>query len=352
VFRSSRRKVIAITCAALIVGSLVGVGLTLAAGEQSPQLDVELYVQPEIMTAAYKAYSGAYENWWAAKVIATNTGTVPVRDFQITYEIPGMCEGGMTYDHPLILPGQSVRDFCRPTFSPDKMAALTSRTDAEITVTYDHEGLNKPKHESEKLVFLGRGDWLWTAYKDEDVVNFYDENSYAPVLAAFVTPREDATEALAKELTAGTYTGSDEGTMEALGLIFNGLVDRGYDYITESATFWSSRGGQNVQYPHDSIEHNGGNCVDLALLFSSLCEAVDIKTYLTLCTSHCFFAIQLPESGQIIPVEATAVGAGEGVTLDWAIDMAYEEVAEETAQGTFMLIDVREQWEEGMVPAW
>lgn len=349
---SAWRKVIAVTCAALIVGSLVGVGFTLAAGEQLPQVDVKLYVRPEIMTAAYKAYSGAYKNWWAAKVIVTNTGSVPVLDFRVTYEIPGMCDGEMTYGYPLIMPGQSVRDYCRPTFAPDKMAALTSRTDAEITVTYEYEGLEKPKHESEKLVFLGRGDWVWTPYADENVANFYDQNGYAPLLAAFVTPRDDSTEMLAKELTAGTYTGSDDDTMQAVEQIFDGLTGRDFAYITEPSTFWSARGGQQVQYPRETIEHNGGNCVDLSVLFSALCEAVDIKTYLALCTGHCFFAFELPESGRIIPVEATAVGLGEDVTLDMAIDYAYQEVADEKTQGTFMLVNVREQWTEGMVPAW
>jgi hypothetical protein len=183
------------------------------------------------------------------------------------------------------------------------------------------------------------------------MLTFADENDNARMLATFVTRSDETVQKLAKTLTGGLFTATDENTMAALEATYNGLRDARFKYITESVTFWTNEFGQHIQYPSETIEYNGGNCVDLSLLFTSMLEAVGIRTYLTLSTGHCQFVVVLPESGQLIPVEETLVGSPDS-TLQGAIDSAMQWYQEQSQQGTFMFIDVEDAWASGMVPSW
>ena len=105
-----------------------------------------------------------------------------------------------------------------------------------------------------------------------------------------------------------------------------------------------------MQLPKETIAYQGGNCVDLSVLFSALLEAVGVKTYLTLSTGHCQVSVELPEEGSIIPIEATLVD-DPGATLQDAYDTGYSWYEEQSARGTYIYIDVEEAWAHGMVPA-
>lgn len=340
-------------CVLLVVGGLTVAVLSLASGEDEaePQLTVDIYVKPEVITAAYKIYGGDYASMWLAKCIIKNTGTVPVEDFAIEYEIGGYCDSTSVEDYPIILPGQTVRDYCWPNFNPEQMAAINNETPAEIVIRYSYAGLDEPKATSEKFSFLGRNDFIWSSLPEAEMLTFEDENDNARLLAAFVTRSEPDTQALAKTLTGGIYTGTDENAMAALESLYNGLRDGGYKYVTESVTFWTNEFGQYIQYPAETITHRGGNCVDLSLLFSAMLEAVGIQTYLTLSTGHCQFVAIMPESRQWIPVEETLVG-DPAATLRDAIDAAMQWYKEQSNQGTYMFIDVEDAWASGIVPSW
>jgi hypothetical protein len=316
-----------------------------------PQLTVDIYVKPEVVTAAYKIYGGSYASMWVAKCIIKNTGTVPIKNFNIEYEIAGYTASTSVEDYPVILPGETVRDYCWPNFDPEQMAKITNETPAEIVVRYDYEGLEKPKETSEKFSFLGKNDFIWSSLPESEMLTFEDENDNARMLASFVTRSNESVQKLAKTLTGGLFTPTDDSTMQALENIYNGLRDARFRYVTESVTFWTNEFGQHIQYPAETIEYNGGNCVDLSLLFTSMLEAVGIKTYLTLSTGHCQLVVVLPESGQLVPVEETLVDSADS-TLDESIQSAMKWYQEQSQQGTFMFIDVEDAWASGMVPSW
>lgn len=352
--KRSRLYIVMGLCLLLVAAGAVGLALSLQGGKEpqgNPQVAVDIYVKPEIITAAYKAYGGDYSSMWVAKCIIKNTGDVPVENFQIEYEVGGYCASTSIEDYPIILPGQTVRDYCWPNFNPEQMATINNETPAELIVRYEYDGLERPKETSQKFAFLGKNDFTWTSLPDEDCLTWADENDNARMLAAFVTRNEPATQQLAKTLTGGVYTGTDEGAWEAIELIYNGLRDADYNYVSEAVSFWTSDFGQHVQYPKETIQYNGGNCVDLSLLFSAMLEAVGIRTFLTVSQGHVQFIAMLPESGQWIPVEETLVDADDS-TLDDAIDSAYQWYEEQSSQGTFLIVDVEDAWSNGMVPSW
>jgi hypothetical protein len=351
---STRTWLVIGVVAVVFAGSLVGLAVS-AAGPPEPDpsetsLSIDVYVVPEVMTAVYKVYGGQFGNRWLARTLITNTGDVPVENFQITYRVPGYCSKTSVEDYPIILPGQTVRDYCWPAFDSKKMADIASETPAEVIVSYTYDGLENPRETSEKFTFLGHNDFIHTYLSDADCLTFADLHDNKDMLAAFVTARDPDVQKWAKTIAGGFSTSSDEGAMEALSRIYYTLRDWPFEYVSEPLTFWSREFAQHIQFPSETIANKGGNCVDLSCLFAALLEAVGVKTNLLLSQGHCQFAVVLPDSGDIIPVEETLVGSE--ATLQDAMDMAYQTYAEQTDAGTYIFIDVEDAWEEGMVPSW
>lgn len=230
------------------------------------------------------------------------------------------------------------------------MAGIDSETPAELTVTYECDGMDRPVARSESFDLLGHNEWVRTDIPDDECLVFQDWLDNDEFLAVFVTHKEPVTQELAKHLTSGIYTATDEGVMEALSAIYYGLRDASYRYISEPESYWTDGFAQHVQLPRETIAHQGGNCVDLSVLFSALLEAVGVKTYLTLSTGHCQISVELPEEGTIIPIEATLVGVPDA-TLQDAFDAGYSWYEEQSAQGTYLHIDIEGAWSQGMVPS-
>jgi len=339
----------------VFIGALVGLVICISpasdAASAEPELSVDIYTVPEFMTAVYKAYSGDYGDRWLARTVITNTGEKPVRDFHIQYRISGNAESTSAEEYPVILPGQTVRDYCYPVFDRDHMAEIDSETPAELLITYECDGMDRSVVTSERFDFLGHNEWVRTDLPADECLTFQDWHDNDEFLAAFVTHKDPSVQEFAKRLTGGIFTATDDGAMDALSRIYYGLRDAPFRYITEPESYWSDGYAQHVQFPSETIAYQSGNCVDLSVLFASLLEAVGVKTYLTLSTGHCQISIELPEEGTIIPVEATMVD-GPQKTLQDAFDVGYQWYEEQAAQGTYIYIDVEEAWAEGMVPTW
>ena len=209
--RHSLRITLIAVCGIVFLGALVGLVVTLSASPSStstePQLAVDVRVVPEFMTAVYKAYTGDYADRWLARTTITNTGDTAVRDFRIQYGIAGYTESASAEEYPVILPGQTVRDYCYPVFTRDQMAAIDSETPAELTITYECDGMDRPVTTSERFDFLGRNDWVRTDIPEDERLVFHDWGDNDTFLAAFVTPKDPAVQQLAKELTGSLFTG-------------------------------------------------------------------------------------------------------------------------------------------------
>ncbi len=253
---------------------------------------------------------------------------------------------------PLILPGQTVRDYCYPIFNKAQMREIDAKTTAELVIDLRvPTAWTGPSSRARSTTSSSHNGWMRTDLPEDERLTFEDWHDNDEFLAAFVTPQGPKTQKLAKQLTKGTFTVSDEGAMEALSGVFYGLRDAGYAYITEPDSYWTEDPVQHVQFPSETIAHRAGNCVDLSVLFASLLEAVDVRTWLLISAGHCQVGIEMPGSGSIIPVEATLV-EHKNATLQDAFDVAWEDYETNTAEGTYMFMDVRGAWQEGWVPTW
>ena len=351
----TRTRMVMIVGTVVAVASAVLLALSIPHGssaeDQTPKLQVDLYVVPEVVTAAYKVYGGGSASKWVAKTIIKNVGKVPVKNLHISYSIADYCKESSNEDYPVILPGQTVRDYCWPNFDSAMMAGINNLSPAELKVTYTYEGLDRPIEDTQKFAFLGRNDFVWSSLSDDDILTWDDNFDNAPMLSSYVTARDPTVEKLSKSITAGMSTGSDESDLEALKLVYTALRDANFQYTTDTNTLWSKDFAQHIQFPVDTLRNMTGNCIDLSLLFSSLLEASGVRTYLLLSSGHCQMAVRLSDSGSLIPIECTTVG-DPNITADEAIQLALKTYEEQSANGTYMIVDIEDGWASGMVPSW
>jgi transglutaminase-like putative cysteine protease len=339
-------------CAVVCVVGAVGLYFTISEPKppppDPPNLALEVKVVPQVMTSVYKAYSSG-DKLFATTTI-TNNGKDPVKDFQITYSIPGYIQNSGQENYSVILPGQTVVDWCYPSFPLKKMKEINSPIDVELHVTYSYQGSNGEKGTSAHTQLLAHRDMVWSTLPESQIIDWYDYFDNAPMLAAFVTKDDPMVQKFAKLCAKGLSTDSDDGAYAAAEAIFNGLFWMDIKYVSEPGSFWKEN-GQNVQFPADTFENTAGNCVDLSVLMAACFEAVGIKSSLCLCTNHCMVAITLPESQDYYVIEATTVG-NRDVSFDEAIEIGYQTNNEEIERGTWWAVDLEYEWGNGMVPSW
>ena len=365
--RSSLKTVLVLVSAALFLASAAGLVVTLTSQPEpsgAAKLEVKLHTREEILTCAYKIYGDDEQDMWVAKTLVRNTGEVPVRDLRITYKIEGYTDWTSTEVYPLVLPGQTVRDYCWPNLDDAKMKAVTTKTPVEITLRYEYQGLDQPVEDTEKIYLLGRNDFVFTSLAEEDIVTFSDAFDNYPLLAAFVTPNEDTVKGVANRIAGGLETrGNDQDVYTAFLRCFDVLREMGVKYIQEPSSFWSERQAQYVQYPHETISRASGTCLDLAICMAALMEAVGIRSYIALIPGHAIPVIELPESGDLIPIESTFVdrqyalshypgATSPEVTAGECVDIAVEEINASMEEGQYILVDIEGSWERGVMPIW
>lgn len=360
------KTTVTIVLIVVFLASTVGLILTLTAGGkgEEPQLQIDLYPTEEILTCAYKSYGSGDSGFYAAKTIIKNVGEVPVENFRISYKIEGYCDWTSTEIYPIIIPGETVRDYCFPNFDDEQMKQLTTKTPAELTMQYTYDGLDQPVDDTEKINLLGKNDFIFTSLPDEDLLTFADAFDNYPMIAAFVTPNEELTKSLANSIAGGLETGmNDEDVYLAFLRCFDAMREMGVKYIQEPASYWTDRAAQYVQYPHETLSRTTGTCLDLAICMAALMEAVGIKSYVALIPGHAIPLIELPNSGDIYAIESTFVDqdyalshfpdvVSPEVTASECVDIAASEINQSMEEGSYILIDLEAEWGRGMVPIW
>lgn len=175
-----------------------------------------------------------------------------------------------------------------------KIMDLTSDTyvEAQVRVEYYDEDKNqRSKDLSKEFLILGRNSFSW--YHPE-------------LISAWVTPTHESVRGFAVEATKGIATfRSDEKKLEAAERIFLALNAYGITYNTDAHT-----SGDYIQFPVETMNNRGGDCDDLAVLYSSLLESVGIRTELYLIPGHIFVGIKLANN-KILPIEQTMIAYGD-----------------------------------------
>jgi hypothetical protein len=361
------KRLLVIVGSLMILAGLGAAGLWFSSMSGSGHLEWENPdVKKTVMTFAYKVYGNRkleLGRYYLAKLLFKNTGNQPVRDFSVSYQIPGYVDWTTPESIQEIPPGHDYIARFYPDL-PAKVTGIKNRTNAmvEARVRWNDGSGSREEILRQDFMFRGVNEIEYTDVKRDDLVTWFDLFTNSDLLAAMVTPNDPVVEEFAAaitEKTGGAVAGAG-GVKEAIEVM------RGtYDYMLQTGMRYAGSQGfpeqigdttttvQTVRMPRDVIITNNGLCVELAILWSSILEHLGIRSYLFLVPGHAFVLVQ--SEGNIIPIECTAitpksVGGNAPISFDQAVQFATKEIQQAQSRGLLKVIDVQTLQSNGIIP--
>lgn len=314
------------------------------------KLEVDLNYRETLMSCVYKVYGDpelGEGNYWVAKTVLRNKGKGKIEDLKVKYRIRGYSDWSVPNSYSLLAPGGTVVDVYYPQLSPE-VAKLTSKTPATLEVEYSYKGAEAVQ-EGKTIYIRGKNEFEHSDITTREAVSWFDNFANAPLLAAFVTKGDPAVRKfvdLVSRASGGVAASlKDADAVAWLKTLYELEVANGFDYQTPPGLLESVL-VQEIKYPRDVLAGKAGTCIDLAILYAACAEATSIKSYLVMIPGHCFPLFILP-GGQMLPVEATAIGRA---TFEEASKQAAETLQEAEQAGTIILADIEEIWKLGVSP--
>jgi len=209
--------------------------------------------------------------------------------------------------------GKSTAVSLSPVFS-ETLYELTEQKPGAIHLKVTDPDGKVLHEETERMLLLGRNDFFW---KDDK------GRSWAPALAAFVTPHDSArqVDALLGRAKKECDLGSMPGYQEVPGMghdavvkaqmkaVYDALSKAGFSYV--NAPFSVDARAQRIKFPTESLEDKGGNCIEAVLVFASAFEAMGMKPVIFVYEDHVQVGVHMwGDDPNIVRLEATLVGRG------------------------------------------
>ena len=310
-------------------------------------------VRKSLMTFAYKIYGDpAAQNgrYFLSKIVFHNDGTGPVRNLEVSYQVPDYISWTTPEKYSEVPAGQTLVQLYYPQL-PSKVTGLTSSTTATLETKIrwsDRSGETKEEILKSNIQFRGVNEIEYTDLPANELLTWYDMFATSPFAVSMVTPNDPVVKEFVAEVTkrtGGTTAGISGGGQE----IYR-VMKAIYDYMCETGMRYTSDAGvptkigdvqtivQNVRLPRDVIITNEGLCIELALLWSSVMEYLGCETTVVFRPGHAFTVVRYGQgSSDFIPIECTAispmaVGAKEQVPFDDAIKMAAQDIQQQKYQ--------------------
>ena len=299
-----------------------------SAGECRAEFEVES--KEQVMSSLAKALSNRqFSAFWTARSQFRNTGEQAIKGYRVRFRIAEYAPTWSPwFGTPLVVPGQTVVDAYFPVFEMEKIGKLTGQTKAAMEIQYQYrraDGKLIEDGETREFTLLSRNQVYYSSLKPEDCADWLDRfNLGGVVVASFVTHEDpviqQAAGRLAKWVGGANAAGNDEEALKYMAAV--------YLFLSENVAYQTPPFGENdkkfiqhVKYGRDVLKNKAGTCIDLAILYGSLCQAVGLEPVLYNIPGHCFPAVKLPQSGRVIPVESTLIGK---VGFEQAVKFAQE----------------------------
>ena len=292
-------------------------------------LEVDYLYTSNLITIIYPLYGSILDDFTVITI--TNTGNTPSQVVAMS-EITDYTNQAI--DTFTVEAGESLEVRQNPLLKPAVLDQLNVEKTAQfhIRVTELVDGEEKLLlDETGKTMVYARRDFPWSipGFTDEEVLE---------LVAAMVMPNDPAVEELIR--TAADYgpSGSmwagygehvdddDGGVWERLEAIWD-AEDNYYD-LTYINTWVSFAPGsvQRIRLPAEVLEQRSGNCIELAILFASAAEALDLEAAIILVPGHAYVAVRTDQvNANYYFVETTMIGQA---TFAEAVDRGAQEFAE------------------------
>ena len=110
-------------------------------------------------------------------------------------------------------------------------------------------------------------------------------------VGAWITPNAKAVDsflAAAKKRLVGrqSFSGGQEPTLPQVQAIYDELHARGMSYVMDPDLFVEGQAVQRTRLPSEVLESTNAQCIEGAILFATLFEAIGLHPYVTLANGH------------------------------------------------------------------
>lgn len=321
-------------------------------------IEAQYIYTTELITIIYPLYGSKLDDF--VNVTLHNKGAAPAR-VVVKSEIVGYTNPAI--DTVDLAAGETLEVGQNPLLIPAVIDDLNVEKPAQvhIQVTALEEGVEKTiLDETAQTTVLARRDYPLTieGFTYPEVLEFF---------AAMVTPNDPSVEELLRKAADYTdsgimWSGYGDDVNDAGGGVWDRLeavwdAENDYD-LTYVSTWVSFAPGavQRIRLPSEVLEQQGGNCIELALLYASAAEAMDLETALITIPGHAFMAVRIDqENADYYFIETTMIGRA---SFSDAVTRAGEEFDEalphiDAAESSYGWVNIWDAREKGILPlAW
>lgn len=320
------------------------------------ELEIDYLYTSELITIIYPLYGNILDDFTIVTI--TNTGQAAAQ-LLVLSEISGYTDPAI--DTVFVDPGAALEIRQNPRLIPERIDALNVDKPAQFHLriaSLDEGGEQTLFEQTHELRVFARRDFPWSIQGFEPA-EVYD------LLAAMVMPNDPAVEELIR--TAADYTSdgmmwsgyggnlNDEGggVWERLEAIWEAET-RNYE-LTYISTWVSYAPGdvQRIRLPAEVLEQRSGNCIELALLYASAAEALDLETAIILVPGHAYMAVRTDmENADYYFIETTLIGRTD---FNTAVERGKEEFDEalphlEAGDDYYGWVTIQDAREKGILP--
>jgi hypothetical protein len=317
---------------------------------------VDEFHQSEIPLGNYHLYGKAKSAGVPAQIWVYNIGPKD-RQFRVEAEIVGVTDkfsttvtvlkGGVE-TVPLVPPLRSTFDVkAQRSEMPTQLHVKVTGLDAgKENVAYD---------ESDEVKVLPRDSLLLAVHVDEDAIRPIDD-----YMGAWVTPNAKAVDeflkAAKKRAPQETFAGTQTATLPQVQAIYDELHDRGVSYVMDPEVVSETVFAQRTRLPSDVLASQNAQCLEGAILFATLMEAIGLDPVIVRIPGHAFVGWHTARDpvadGTRMYVETTMVHTANFAD---AVKFAKQEVDHQESlshfdEGISRLIEVKELRARGITP--
>lgn len=321
-------------------------------------LEFEVDHKSTLMSSLAKNYSNPKFNYlWAARATAKNSGTQILSNYRVRFRIPEMGNWSAWNRSARLYPGQTAVDPFFPIFDLEKIMSLNGSRPAVIEVEYEYEtadGKKVAETDSFPIQMLSRNEVVFSSLRPQEITGFADEFDYIPALmTSMTTPADPVVQQLAGRvngMAAETFGGtigaiySDAECVAFMSAMWHFMQSNHVAYQSPAGQQTDGKLGQHIKFARDVIRNRAGTCIDLAVTWTSVCEAVGLEPAVVLVPGHAFPAVRLPGSRNWFAVESTMLDS----TFDAAAERGNARLTE-ALNGDHYLVDITEMRKLGII---
>jgi transglutaminase-like putative cysteine protease len=294
---------------------------------------------------------------WVARGVFQNDTSETLSDYRARFRIEGYSSWSPWKRTDKVFPGQTVVDAFYPIID-GKIAHLKGSTPAQVELEYEYTrpgGEKLAETEAGRTKLLGMNEAVWSSLATDEDSTWYDVFRNAQmVLASFTSATDPVVQdvvGLIGKATGGAATSlSDQDALKFMGTLYN-LFRQNIAYETTPGGYQDGLLHQHLKYGRDVLRTRSGTCVNLSILYASVCEAAGLNAYIVLGPGHAFAAAKLPKSGLPVFVETTGCGGGtkeSSMTFVQAREQAFKTYQKWYADGLMIETDIEASRQKGV----